>query len=141
MNESILTSVKKKLGIAEDYTHFDEDIIMDINSVFLILHELGVGPEGFTIDDSSTTWTDYLGDDTNLETVKSYMALKVQMIFDPPLSSAVAEAKNQMIKEMEWRLNVAAEQGSILDKPINPDDPMPIDAEDLSDEDIDELFG
>lgn len=139
MNESILTSVKKKLGINEDYTHFDADLILDINSVFSILLELGVGPsKGFKIEDSSKLWSDYIKDEDRLELVKSYMALKVGMMFDPPLSSAVMEAKNRMISELEWRLNVAAEE--ILDKQIDPDDPMPGDEEDLTPEDIDDIF-
>lgn len=139
MSQSILNSVKKVLGINEDYTHFDQDIILHINSVFTILYELGVGRKGFAISDNTATWNDYLGNDSNLEIVKSYVGLKVGMIFDPPLSSAVMEAKKAMIDEMEWRLNVAAEQAN-PDTPINPDDPLPEGVEDLSEEDIDELF-
>lgn len=105
--DSILTSIKKLLGIAEEYEHFDNDIIMHINSVFMILTQLGVGPEeGFSISDKYTTWNDFIPEGQNLEAVKSYMQLKVQLMFDPPLSSAVMEAKNRMINELEWRLNV-----------------------------------
>lgn len=108
--DSILTSIKKLLGIQEDYTHFDADLVMHINSVFMILNQLGVGPlNGFSIIDESSTWEDFLGDDTRLESVKSYMHLKVKIMFDPPMSSAVMEAMNNMIKELEWRLNVAVE--------------------------------
>lgn len=108
--ESILTSIKKLLGIVEEYDHFDADIIMHINSVFMILTQLGVGPpEGFMIEDETATWNDFLQGNHNLETVKSYMHLKVKLLFDPPLSSAVIEAMNNMIKEFEWRLNVMAE--------------------------------
>lgn len=111
MEESILTSIKKLLGITEEYTQFDADIIMHINSVFMILQQLGVGPEeGFSIVDKNDTWDDYLPEGTNLEAVKSYMHLKVKLLFDPPLSSAVMECMKQMISEMEWRLNVQAEQ-------------------------------
>lgn len=108
--ESILTSVKKLLGISEEYVQFDDDIIMHINSVFLILTQLGVGPQnGFIIEDDSTQWTDFIEDPTQLQAIKSYMFLKVKMLFDPPLSSAVIEANNRLISEFEWRLNVAAD--------------------------------
>lgn len=108
--ESILTSVKKSLGITEEYTHFDSDIIMHINSVFSILTQLGVGPdEGFSIIDKDATWNDFMGDDPRLKMVESYMFLKVKLLFDPPLSSAVTEAINHMISEYEWRINVAVE--------------------------------
>ncbi len=108
--ESILTSIKKLLGIAEEYEDFDADIIMHINSVFSILTQLGVGPSnGFSIKDKEAKWHDFIGDDNNIEMVKSYIHLKVKLLFDPPLSSAVMEAMNQMIKELEWRLNVAVD--------------------------------
>lgn len=108
--ESILTSIKKLLGISEEYQHFDADLIMHINSVFLILTQLGVGPkDGFFIEDDSSEWSDFLEDPTKLQMVKSYMFLKVKLLFDPPLSSAVIEANNRLISEFEWRLNVAAE--------------------------------
>lgn len=108
--ESILTSIKKLLGIAEDYTHFDNDIIMHINSVFLILTQLGVGPpEGFVIQDATALWTDFVAEDKNLELIKSYTYLKVKIMFDPPLSSAVLDSTNQLIKEYEWRIQVASD--------------------------------
>lgn len=113
--ESILTSIKKLLGIAEDYTHFDADLIMHINSVFTILTQLGVGPsEGFRIEDEIATWNDFLQTDSLLfESVKSYMHLKVKLLFDPPLSGTVMESYNRMISEFEWRLNVAADPKQI----------------------------
>lgn len=108
--ESILTSIKKMLGITEEYTHFDEDLIMHINSIFMVLQQIGVGPEkAFFIEDSTSTWADFLDDPTQLQIVKSYMALRVGMVFDPPQSSVVAEAKKQLIAEFEWRLNVAVD--------------------------------
>ena len=108
--ESILTSIKKLLGIDEEYTQFDSDIIMHINSVFLNLTQLGVGPsEGFQIEDDSDTWEDFIGDSNQLQAVKSYVYLKVKLLFDPPLSSSVIESMNRMITELEWRLNVAVE--------------------------------
>lgn len=104
--ESILTSIKKLLGITEEYTQFDDDIIMHINSVFMILTQLGVGPsEGFMIEDDSSCWTDFIEDRLKLQAVKSYMYLKVKLLFDPPLSSAVIESTNRLISEYEWRLN------------------------------------
>lgn len=110
--DSILTSVKKMLGITEDYEHFDADLIMHINSVFMILTQLGVGPsEGFSIENKTDTWDDFVSSDSNLEAVKSYMYLKVKLLFDPPLSSAVMESMNRMISELEWRLNVSVDPG------------------------------
>lgn len=108
--ESILTSIKKLLGITEEYTHFDSDLIMHINSVFMILTQLGVGPsEGFFITDKDTNWDDFIPSGANMESVKSYVYLKVKLLFDPPQSSAVMESMNRMISELEWRLNVEAE--------------------------------
>ena len=110
--ESILISIKKMLGIDEEYTHFDADIIMHINSVLMILNQLGVGPSGgFIIEDETSTWSDFIPDETpvQLETVKSYIYLKVKLLFDPPLSSSVIESYNRQISEFEWRLNVAVD--------------------------------
>ncbi len=108
--DSILTSIKKLLGIIEAYEHFDPDIIMHINSVFSILTQLGVGtPEGFSISGKSETWADFISDDKRLEMVKSYMHLKVRMLFDPPLSSPVIDSIQRTINELEWRILVAAE--------------------------------
>lgn len=111
MTESILTSIKKLLGIDESYTHFDSDLIMHINSVLSILTQLGVGPpNGFSITGSGEQWNDFLAKEShNLSLVKSYMHLKIKLLFDPPLSSAVIESINKQISEFEWRLNVAAE--------------------------------
>lgn len=108
--ESILTSIKKLLGIAEEYEHFDSDLIMHINSVFSILTQLGVGPEnGFMITDKSAVWEDFIPNSVKLQIVKSYMHLKVKLLFDPPLGSAVIEAMNRQISEFEWRLNSAVD--------------------------------
>ena len=111
--DSILTSIKKLLGIAEDYTHFDDDIIIHINSAFSSLNQLGVGPShGFHIEDDSETWSDFFGESSELYDVRTYIYLKVSLWFDPPASSAVLSAKERQISELEWRLNVAAEQES-----------------------------
>lgn len=108
--DSILTSIKKLLGIAEEYTQFDDDIIMHINTVFLNLTQLGVGPkEGFLIEDDTADWEDFIDDNAQLQAVKSYVYLKVKLLFDPPLSSSVIESINRMIAELEWRLNVAVD--------------------------------
>ena len=108
--ESILISIKKMLGITEDYTHFDNDIIMHINSVLMVLTQLGVGPEeGYMIEDEMNTWEEFIGESTQLQAVKSYVYLKVKLLFDPPLSSSVIESINRMITEFEWRLNIAVD--------------------------------
>lgn len=110
MNESILTSVKKLLGITEDYTEFDIDIIVHINTVFTILNQLGVGPtKSFSISDKTSVWSDFLGDSDDLELVKSYVPLKVRLLFDPPTNGNAMEATKRMIEELEWRLFVTAE--------------------------------
>ena len=111
--ESILNSIKKLLGIAEDYDYFDSDIIMHINSVFATLTQLGVGPEdGFSIDDESEKWEDFLPEERMLHSVKSYMFMKVKLMFDPPLSSAVIQCTKEQIKELEWRLQVAVDSAN-----------------------------
>ena len=108
--ESILTSIKLLLGIKEEYEYFDDQLIMHINSVFFILTQLGVGPsEGFSIEDKIATWNEFLPDEQNLEAVKSYVHLKVKLLFDPPMSTAVTESINRLISELEFRLNAAAE--------------------------------
>lgn len=105
--ESILTSIKKLLGITEEYEHFDSDLIMHINSVFMILTQLGVGPsDGFYITDKMATWDEFIPTGKSLESVKSYMYMKVKLLFDPPQSSAVMESMKNMISEFEWRLNL-----------------------------------
>lgn len=112
--ESILTSVKKMLGIDEAYTHFDADLIMHINTVFSILNQLGVGPsEGYKIDEANDIWSDFLPEGYKLEMVKSYVYLKVRLLFDPPTSSSVMEAVNRQISELEFRINVTVDPPSI----------------------------
>ena len=104
MQESILASIKKLLGITEEYTHFDADIIMHINSVFMILMQLGIGPaNGFSITGDSEVWSDFLSDVAWLESVKSYVYLKVKLLFDPPQSGTVIGSMEKLITEFEWR--------------------------------------
>lgn len=115
--ESILTSIKKMLGIAEEYTHFDPDIIMHINSVFMTLNQLGVGPsEGFYIEDDLTEWVKFIPDVTKLQAVKTYMYLRVRLLFDPSsLGSATLAAYERQIQELEWRLNVAVDSKEAIE--------------------------
>lgn len=103
--DSILTSIKKLLGIVEADESFDADIIMAINSVFMILRQLGVGPvEGFSISDKTSVWTDYISDISSIELVKTYIYKKVRLIFDPPQSGIACDALQREIAEYEWRL-------------------------------------
>ena len=104
--DSILDSMKKLLGISNDYNHFDQDIIIHINTAFMSLRQIGVGPkEGFAIHGSEETWGDFLPDMNTHESVRTYLYLKVRLIFDPPTNSAVVEIFNKNINEIEWRLN------------------------------------
>lgn len=110
MEDSILNSVKKVLGITADYTAFDADIVMHINSVFSTFHQLGVGPvEGFAIEDATSTWSAFLGDDPRYNSVKTYVFLKVRMLFDPPGTSYLIQAMERQATELEWRLNIVRE--------------------------------
>lgn len=106
--DSILTSIKKMLGIEAEYEHFDQDIIMHINSVFTDLAQIGVGPiKGFVIEDDIATWTDFLPEETNFHSVKTYMYLRVKLLFDPPSSSTVVSAIQREIDKWEWRFSIA----------------------------------
>ena len=104
--DSILTSIKKLLGITEDYTHFDQDIILQINSAFSALNQLGVGPkDGFSIEDSSAVWTDFIND-PRLNFAKTYVQIKVKLAFDPPTSGTLTDSYNRQLDEITWRLTV-----------------------------------
>lgn len=121
--DSILKSIKKLLGISEEETYFDTDIIMHINSVFSILHQLGVGPEkSFSIQGDTETWDDFIEDNTNFNDVRTYIYLKVRLIFDPPSSSAVMSAIERQISELEWRLSAEAFAKSVEE--INDDEEL-----------------
>lgn len=120
MEQSILISTKKILGIADDYTVFDLDIITHINSAFSTLTQLGVGPlVGFMIEDAEAEWYEFIGDDLRLNSVKSYVFLKTRQLFDPPSTSYLITATENQIRELEWRLNVRREETSW----INPNPP------------------
>lgn len=105
MEDRILTSTKKVLGIPEDYDAFDQDVLIHINAAFSVLSQLGVGPDGFMIEDDSATWPDYLQDTIKLNMVRTFVYLKVRMLFDPPTTSFLIEALNKQIAEYEWRIS------------------------------------
>jgi hypothetical protein len=108
--DSILTSVKKLLGIQEEDESFDVELILDINSVFMILNQLGLGPvEGFTIEDKEDVWSDFLKNRNYLNAAKSYIYLKVRLMFDPPQMGYLVESINKQCQEFEWRLNAQVE--------------------------------
>lgn len=108
---SILNSVKKALGIQSDYNHFDQELIMHINSVFSILNQLGVGPEeSFVIKSEDNLWEEFTESKTNINVVKTYMYLKVRLLFDPPSSGTAVESFKNQAEEMEWRMNVADDE-------------------------------
>jgi hypothetical protein len=122
MSDSILDSTKKALGIESDYTAFDVDILMHINSVFSTLHQLGVGPgEGFVVEDAATQWSTFIGDDDRLNSVKTYMYLKVRLLFDPPGTSYLIDSLRKQAEELEWRLNVVRDTVEGLPIPPAPD--------------------
>lgn len=129
MTDSILNSTKKVLGIAEDYAEFDLDIVLHINSVFSTLRQLGIGPaEGFMIEDDGITWDSFLRGDKRFNAIKTYVYLRVRLLFDPPISSFAVTAMQEQIKELEWRLNVDREyiiRGSI-DVESDVDVPLPL---------------
>lgn len=113
MDDSILDSIKKLLGFDPDYTAFDTDIMIHINSTIMGLEQLGVGNNNYQISSKDDTWGNYLaGTNINLEAVKSYIYLKVRLIFDPPATSFTIEAYQKQIAEYEWRLFLQAEQTS-----------------------------
>lgn len=111
MNDSILTSVKKVLGIPASNTHFDWDLIIFINAAFATLFQLGVGPKrrAYKIEGVDNTWDEFIGDIDNIENVKSYVAMKTRLAFDPPVTGSGLESLKELIKEAEWRLNVTCD--------------------------------
>lgn len=128
MEESILTSTKKILGLTEDYVTFDLDVITHINAAFSVLHQLGVGQvEGFAIEDASAVWEDFVAPSNQLHLVKTYIYLKVRVAFDPPGTSFLLESANSQIKEYEWRLNTFREvlQPPFIPPPLYPEEVFP----------------
>jgi hypothetical protein len=127
MEQSILTSTKKILGIAADYDVFDYDIITHINTALSNLTQLGIGPvSGFMIDDSGAVWSDFIGDDVQYNSVKSYVYLKVKQLFDPPATSYLIDATEKQIQELEFRLSVHRE-----DLDWTPPDPVIVGSDDI----------
>lgn len=111
-NSSILTSIKTLLGVEEDYAVFDTEIIMAINTAFSILRDLGVGPEnGFSIDGPESKWSDYITNWSGFEDAKTFIHLKVKMIFDPSQSSTLNAVYDNLIKELEWRICSRSDRG------------------------------
>lgn len=124
-DESILTSIKKLLGLSEDYTEFDTDIVIFINSALSTLNQLAVGPENsLRITDKSAVWEDLVQGQPNIDAVKDYIYLKVKLIFDPPQTSFAITAFENMLKETEWRLNVVMEMVRHPNPDIDPDQPI-----------------
>lgn len=119
MEDSILNSVKKALGIADTLKAFDQDILMNINSVFSVLYQIGVQSSNdiYRIENSETTWSDLFGDNPVLmDMIKTYTYIKVRILFDPPSSSFVLDSLKTQAQELEWRINIEAEGGSKDDK-------------------------
>lgn len=115
-NNSILYTIKKMLGLEEDYTPFDQDVIVHINSALMTLTQLNVGPKtGFMITGYEEEWDDFLTNNVMLGAAKNYVYLKVRMLFDPPSNSFVMEALKQQAEEIGWRLNVMAESVETFD--------------------------
>ena len=111
MNGSILDSIKKNLGIVPEYTAFDDQIILDINAAFSTLHQLGFGPdEGFEITGIDEFWSDII-EEPRFNFIKSYVCMKVRVMFDPPTSSYALDALNKQIAEYEWRIKSEIETG------------------------------
>lgn len=110
-NVSILNTIKKALGLSDEYTPFDSDVLLHVNSAFATLTQLGVGPkDGFVIHDYTATWIDYLANEKLLEFVKSYVYMKVRLMFDPPANGAALESLTNLAKEYEWRITVAVDE-------------------------------
>jgi hypothetical protein len=110
ISDSILDNTKKVLGMEADYTAFDVDVIMHINSVLSTLNQLGIGPlDGFAIEDTTQTWADFLDDVKPLNNVKSYVYLRTRMLFDPPTTSFLLESMKQQIDELGWRISTYRE--------------------------------
>lgn len=114
MDNNILRTVKKMLGITAEDTHFDLDIMLHINSTFSVLTQLGAGPEnGYAINSGEETWDEFLEESKLLNMVKSYMFLRVRALFDPPTNASLFDAMEKMIKEYEWRIEVAVTEGKV----------------------------
>ena len=122
MADSIFNSVKKVVGLLGDVASFDEDILLHINSVVSTLRQLGLSiPADFYVRDDVQTWRDLLGEFRDLDLVKSYMTMKVRLMFDPPSSSFGLKSMEEMVKEYEWRINVLTDQPYSVPVPPSPE--------------------
>lgn len=126
VGDSILDLTKKSLGLDAEYDVFDMDLTMFINDAFSTLHQIGLGKsDGFSVTDNSQTWAEFLGGRKDLDMAKTYVYMKVRMLFDPPPTSYLVASYEKMIKETEWRINVAVETiiASYGDDYTNKDSP------------------
>lgn len=122
ISNSILNTIKKLIGIDTDYNVFDMDIIVSINSSFMILNQLGIGPDKpFSIKGSDETWKDFFGDEEVFELAKSYIYLRTKLLFDPPSSGVLHEAVERQISEFEWRMHVQADYNDSTSGGDSPD--------------------
>lgn len=120
--DSILITIKRLLGVDENYDHFDVDIIIAINTAFMTLNQIGVGPEsGFMIQDKTQTWTDFLGDRKDLQSIITFVYYNARLIFDPPQNSFLVDSIKQQISEISWRLNVQVENSSLQKEEVEVD--------------------
>ena len=114
-NDSILTSIKKLMGLTEEYDAFDQDILILINSVLFELEQIGVkAKEGFILSDNTAVWSDYSDDDRLLNALKPYIYMKTKLTFDPPTSSGALDSMNRIIDRFEWRINLYADTGGTV---------------------------
>lgn len=110
MDESILDSVKKSIGLQPDYTEFDSDLILLINGNLMTLAQNGVGKEGFRISGRSEMWSDFIGDHSDVELAKTFVYLRTKIVFDPPTTSAVLDAYKKEAEECLWRCLIQVEE-------------------------------
>ena len=114
-NDSILTSIKKLMGLTEEYDAFDQDILILINSVLFELDQIGVkAKDGFSLTDKTVVWSDYSDDDRLLNALKPYIYMKTKLTFDPPTSSGALDSMNRIIDRFEWRINLYADTGGTV---------------------------
>lgn len=114
-NDSILTSIKKLMGLTEEYDAFDQDILILINSVLFELEQIGVkAKDGFSLTDKTVVWSDYSDDDRLLNALKPYIYMKTKLTFDPPTSSGALDSMNRIIDRFEWRINLYADTGGTV---------------------------
>lgn len=114
-NDSILTSIKKLMGLTEEYDAFDQDILILINSVLFELEQIGVkAKDGFVLSDKTAVWSDYSDDDRLLNALKPYIYMKTKLTFDPPTSSGALDSMNRIIDRFEWRINLYSDTGGTV---------------------------